>query len=222
MAKASSENQARSFTAKTVLLDEIKPYQGNSRKHSPAQVKQLAASLRNYGWTVPLLVTPENELVAGHGRLLAARQIHQDSGQIKDWPDTATVPVYSLANLTPAQIKAYRIADNRLAEMSEWDNVMLSQELQSLLADQLPIEMAGFLNEDLERLLANFPAPGGGRKRGANRADQQPVIAYSIVFSTAEQQDQWHAFLKKLKAKYPTAETIAERIINFLQDNPVG
>ena len=86
------------------------PYARNARTHSPAQVALIAGSIREYGFTNPVLVDGENGIIAGHGRVLAARKLGMSQ-----------VPVIELAHLTPAQRKAYILADNRLALQAGWD-----------------------------------------------------------------------------------------------------
>lgn len=102
-------------------IDQLRPYARNPRTHSDDQVAKLAASLVEFGWTMPVLVNDELEVIAGHGRILAARRLGLDA-----------VPVIRLAHLSPEQVRAYRIADNRLSELSGWDDELLAAELQAL------------------------------------------------------------------------------------------
>jgi len=95
------------------------PYARNARTHSEEQIAQIAASIREFGWTNPILVDGENGIVAGHGRLLAARKLGM-----------TTVPVIELAGMSEAQKRAYLIADNRLALNAGWDTEMLAVELR--------------------------------------------------------------------------------------------
>jgi ParB-like chromosome segregation protein Spo0J len=117
-----------SIKIRKVKVDELLPYARNSRTHSEAQVAQIAASITEFGWTNPILADGDKGIIAGHGRMLAARMLGMD-----------TVPVIELSHLTKAQKQAYIIADNRLALNAGWDNEMLTVELNELLAD-------GFLN----------------------------------------------------------------------------
>jgi len=104
----------------------------NARKHSKKQLAQVARSIKIFGFINPIVVNGRNQVVAGHARLLAAKDIA-----------LATVPVVRLLNLTEKQIRAYGLADNRLAELSDWDEAELSVELSFL--DELPeIEIPGF------------------------------------------------------------------------------
>lgn len=123
-------------------VESLIPYVNNSRKHSDEQVAQIAASIKEFGWTNPILVDGDNGIIAGHGRLMAARKLNLDK-----------VPVIELAHLTPSQRKALIIADNRLALNAEWDTQMLTLELNDLLKDNFGLELMGFGDDELESLL---------------------------------------------------------------------
>src|ERR1700689_924116 len=116
----------------------------NSRTHSDAQVSQVAASIREFGWTNPILVDGEGVIIAGHARLLAARKLGMEE-----------VPVIVLAHLTPAQKRALVIADNKLALNAGWDEDTLRAELVSLQEDGFDLEVVGFSDEELRVLLAD-------------------------------------------------------------------
>jgi len=130
------------LSIKQVAISALIPYARNSRTHDDAQVAQIAASIKEFGWTNPILVDGENGLIAGHGRLLAARKL----GMVE-------VPVIELKSLTEAQKKAYIIADNRLALNAGWDDQMLTIELNELLADKFSLELLGFDADELNALL---------------------------------------------------------------------
>lgn len=98
-------------------VDSLIPYARNARTHSDAQVAQIAASIREFGWTNPILVDGDNSIIAGHGRLLAARKLGMEQ-----------VPCIELAGLTETQRKAYILADNKLAMNAGWDEDMLRLE----------------------------------------------------------------------------------------------
>jgi len=123
-------------------VTELIPYVKNSRTHSDEQVAQIAASIKEFGWTNPILVDGSNGIIAGHGRLMAARKL-----------GFKEVPTIELADLTETQKKAYIIADNRLALNAGWDNEMLTIELNDLLADGFALEMLGFDPKELSALL---------------------------------------------------------------------
>ena len=129
-------------------IDELRPYARNPRTHSDDQVAKLAASLVEFGWTMPILVNHELEVIAGHGRILAARRLGLDA-----------VPVIRLAHLTPEQVRAYRIADNKLALDAGWDEELLAAEFDELNGAGYDLGLTGFSAEELDELLAPI---GGG------------------------------------------------------------
>jgi DNA modification methylase len=123
-------------------VTELIPYVNNSRTHSDEQVAQIAASIKEFGWTNPILIDGDNGIIAGHGRLLAARKLgHKE------------VPTIELKDLTETQKKAYIIADNRLALNAGWDNEMLTIELNDLLADGFALDILGFDPKEIAALL---------------------------------------------------------------------
>lgn len=120
---------------------ELIPYALNARTHSEDQIKQIAASIRLFGFTNPILIDEENNLIAGHGRVAAADLINMDK-----------VPALVVTGLDEAKRRALIIADNRHAETSGWDYEILTQELAAL-RDQVDIEAMGYSHDDLARLL---------------------------------------------------------------------
>ena len=135
-------------------LARLQPYAKNAKMHGAEQVAKIAASMAEFGWTVPCLVGEDGELIAGHGRVLAATQL-----------GLTEAPVIVLGHLTEAQRRAYRIADNRLAE-SPWDEALLAEEIQNLLADDFDLSLVGFSDGELDKLLA-FAPEGAGEEGGA-------------------------------------------------------
>lgn len=127
---------------KTVAVEKLIPYVKNSRTHSDAQVAQIAASIKEFGWTNPILVDGENGIIAGHGRLLAARKLGK-----KD------VPVIELSYMTESQKRAYVIADNQLAMNAGWDTALLSLELADLKEQGFELDILGFDAKELDKLL---------------------------------------------------------------------
>ena len=125
-------------------IDRLRPYARNAKTHDADQVAKIAASMSEFGWTVPVLVAADGELIAGHGRVLAAAQL--------GLPDA---PVIVMGHLTEAQRRAYRIADNKLTEMGGWDETLLMQELQALLAEDFDLGLIGIPEDELDALLAD-------------------------------------------------------------------
>jgi DNA modification methylase len=140
-------------------LERLKPYARNAKTHGADQVAKIAASMAQFGWTVPCLVAEDGELIAGHGRVLAAAELGLNEA-----------PVIVLDHLTEAQRKAYRLADNKLAE-SAWDEALLAGELKELLAEDVDLAMLGFSDAELDQLLA---FDGGGEEATSDDAEEIP------------------------------------------------
>jgi ParB-like chromosome segregation protein Spo0J len=117
-----------------VSPDGLRPYTGNARTHSKKQIRQIADSIERFGFANPVLVSQDGEIIAGHGRLAAAKLL-----------SLASVPVVVLADMTEADRRAYVMADNKLAELAGWDRDILAIELQFLQDVQFDdIEVTGF------------------------------------------------------------------------------
>ena len=123
-------------------VKDLIPYAKNSRTHSDAQVAQIAASIKEFGWTNPILVDGDNGIIAGHGRLMAARKLGMEE-----------VPVIELEGMTDLQKKAYIIADNQLAMNSGWDTGLLTIELTELQNEGFDLDLIGFDPKELNALL---------------------------------------------------------------------
>jgi ParB-like chromosome segregation protein Spo0J len=119
-------------------VEKLIPYARNSRTHSDAQVAQIAASIKEWGWTTPILIDETEQVIAGHGRLMAARKLGM-----------AEVPVIVAAGWTDAQKRAYVIADNKLALNAGWDNELLKLELHALTEADYDLSLTGFDADEL-------------------------------------------------------------------------
>jgi 16S rRNA G966 N2-methylase RsmD len=128
-------------------IEALKPRAGNPRTHSPKQIEQIAASILRFGFTNPVLVDAKGGIVAGHGRVAAARQL--------GWTE---VPTLCLADLSEDEIRAYVIADNRLAELAGWDQELLGLEFQYLsnLEIDLDLTVTGFDLPEIDALIAGL------------------------------------------------------------------
>jgi ParB-like chromosome segregation protein Spo0J len=120
------------------------PYANNARTHSDEQIAQIAASIKEFGFTNPILIDGTNGIIAGHGRLMAARKLSLD-----------TVPCIELSHLSDKQRKAYILADNRLAMNSGWDTQLLTLELKGLDDEGFDLEMLGFDADELRELMSD-------------------------------------------------------------------
>jgi DNA modification methylase len=126
-------------------IDRLLPYAANARTHDPEQIAQIAASIAEFGFNVPCLVDERGVLIAGHGRLLAARKL-----------GITDIPVIRLDHLTDAQARAYRICDNQLVLNGAWNEDLLAAELARLKEDGLSLDLLGFADDELDRLLASI------------------------------------------------------------------
>ena len=143
---------------------DIIPYAMNSRTHSDDQVNQVAASIKEFGFTNPILVDEFNVIIAGHGRLLAAKKLGLDQ-----------VPTITLEGLTEAQRKAYVIADNKLALKAGWDDQALQAELERLKELDFDLELTGFDPDELAKLLEPDQVDGLTDEDAVPEVPDEPV-----------------------------------------------
>ncbi len=134
----------------TRLISELKAYENNSRTHPEAQIAQIAASIKEFGFTNPVLIDEGNGVIAGHGRLLAAKLLGHTE-----------VPCIVLAGLSDVQKRAYVIADNKLALNAGWDEDLLRLELDELNADEFNLLLTGFSESEISGLLGDGARPLG-------------------------------------------------------------
>jgi hypothetical protein len=183
---------------------ELIPYAKNARTHSEAQIGQIAASIKEFGFTQPVLLDGQNGIIAGHGRVLAALKLDLDQ-----------VPTIELQHLSATQKQAYIIADNKLALNSSWDDQLLALEVEELKAVDFDLSLIGFHSFELPELDGDKP-----ETEDAPEDDELNfTIQYNIIFDHEEQQNDWYTFVKYLKEQYPEAETVAERLQLFLRGN---
>ena len=126
---------------KLVPLDKLIPYANNARTHSPAQINKLRSSLREFGFINPVIIDRDYGIIAGHGRVLAARE-----------EGISEVPCVFADHLTEAQKKAYILADNRMAMDAGWDEALLRVEIEALQAEAFDIGLTGFDESELSKL----------------------------------------------------------------------
>ena len=136
-----------------VEVDKLIPYVNNAKQHSDSQVTKIASSIREFGFLNPVLIDASYNVIAGHGRILAAKKLGLDE-----------VPCLFVEGLTDAQRKAYILADNRLSELGEWDMNLVGLELGELDADGFDVDLLGFDNIDLdEEYGTDFSLPDGDK-----------------------------------------------------------
>jgi len=152
-------------------IDRLRPYACNAKVHGEDQVAKIAASMAKFGWTVPCMVADDGELIAGHGRVLAATML-----------GLTEVPVIRLGHLDEAERRAYRIADNKLTELGEWDEAMLRDEIAGLLAEDFDLSLLGITEDDLDALLRDPDEPGGdGPVEGEDNVPEVPATPVSVA-----------------------------------------
>jgi len=156
---------------KKIPVEKLIPYVRNSRTHSDAQVAQIAASIKEFGWTNPILVDGTNGIIAGHGRLLAARKLSQTE-----------VPVIELAHMTESQKKAYVIADNQLAMNAGWDTSMLTLELSDLKEAGFSLDILGFDPKELDNLLEPEQVDGLTDEDAVPDVPEEPVTKLGDIY----------------------------------------
>ncbi|WP_081851842.1 ParB/Srx family N-terminal domain-containing protein [Caballeronia zhejiangensis] len=180
-------------------LDKLIPYAKNPRTHSEAQVAQIQASMQEWGFTVPILVSEDGTIIAGHGRVLAARNLGYES-----------IPVMIARGWSKTQRRAYVIADNKLALNGHWDIELLSAELSDLALDGFEADVLGFSGDDLLHLTDEIDSltPDGATRAvqvsDAKDAPSENGFRYSrqygvivICNDEAEQQTTYDALLQQ-------------------------
>lgn len=140
-------------TIEQIPLADLIPYARNARTHSAAQISQLCGSLREFGWVNPVLIDGDNNIIAGHGRVLAAQQLGM-----------MTAPCLRISHLTDAQRRAYILADNQLALNSGWDDELLKIELADLQLAEFDVGLLGFSEESLAEIQQPSAGEGEGEK----------------------------------------------------------
>lgn len=156
-------------------LDRLRAYERNSRVHAPEQVAELAASMREFGFTIPILAAEDGTVIAGHGRLMAAREVELDA-----------VPVIVARGWSEAQIRAYCIADNRLAEHASWDMELLKLELGELAESGFDLAAIGFTEADLAEIMTDGDAEAAAsealvREANGTLAERFGVPPFSVL-----------------------------------------
>ena len=152
---------------------ELKPDPANPRQHSKKQIKQIAKSIKAFGFNVPVLVDAELKVLAGHGRVLACREAGINE-----------VPTVCLEHLTPTQARAFMIADNKLAENATWDDRLLAEQLRDLSLSGLDfdVELTGFEMGEIDLLIGSLGDPPAEDE--ADPADVVPEIVAVPPVST--------------------------------------
>jgi DNA modification methylase len=155
-------------------ISSLRPYSGNARTHSKKQVRQIADSIQRFGFTNPVLVSDDDEIMAGHGRVMAAKEL-----------GLASVPTLKLSHLSAAERRAYVLADNKLALNAGWDNEILATELQGLIDIDFDISLTGFSLAEVDFVLDQVV------ESGTDEIAPADVIPSLPVRPTSRQGDLW-------------------------------
>jgi ParB-like nuclease domain len=213
-----------------VPIADLIPYIRNPRQHSPAQVLQIAASLKEFGWTMPVLRGQDNGIIAGHGRIQAAHKLHADLSDPnrEQW---ALAPVTTAVGWPESKRRAYVIADNKLALNSDWNVDLLATEIEALREVDFDIDLLGFSEADLARLSDDLASQafsradtavvqnGGSQLNGQHPGD---MVALTIPMSPAQRAAVFEA-IEKAKTMFSIVQSgealcrIASQFLDSLQ-----
>lgn len=185
-------------------VKELIPYAKNSRIHSDAQVAQIAASIKEFGWTNPILIDGENGIIAGHGRLMAARKLGHEK-----------VPVIELKDMTETQKKAYIIADNQLALNSGWDTNFLTLELTDLQQEGFDLELLGFDLKELNALLEPEVSEGLTDEDAIPDVPEEPKTKPGDIYELGN-----HRLMCGDSCNIEAVEALTEGLVDILVTDP--
>ena len=213
MGRATAIRKHRPALVERLELSTLRPYPNNPREHGAAQLERLGRALQAFGWTAPALIEPDGTLITGHGRVEAAKRLWARGEEIPGL-ERGRIPVLRVTDLTPAQVRAYRIADNKLAALSRFDDEALGRllgELATTWPDAASI--AGF---DPEALAAS--SPSGARVVSAP-AVLEPMVTFTCpVTASARRELHWLLHAEQERSHAPTpGEALLNACTRFLQ-----
>ena len=185
-------------------LTDLIPYINNSRKHSDDQVAQIAASIKEFGWTNPILVDGDNGIIAGHGRIMAAKKLGMTE-----------VPVIELAHLSNEQRKALIIADNKLALNSDWDTSLLAIELKDLQDLGFDLNLTGFNGEELANLLQPEQVDGLTDEDAIPETPIEPKTKLGDIYQLGE-----HKLMCGDSCNIEQVEQLTDGLVDMLLTDP--
>jgi len=186
------------------LLSDLIPYINNSRKHSDDQVAQIAASIKEFGWTNPILVDGDNGIIAGHGRIMAAKKLGMTE-----------VPVIELAHLSKEQRKALIIADNKLALNSDWDTNLLAIELKDLQDLGFDLNLTGFDGDELANLLTLDQIDGLTDENSVPETPEEPKTKLGDIYILGN-----HRLMCGDSTSIESVEKLANGLVDILVTDP--
>jgi len=181
-------------------VDELIPYVNNTRTHSDEQVQQIMSSMKEFGFTNPLLLDEHNGIIAGHGRLMSAKKLNYTE-----------VPTITLTGLSEAQIKAYIIADNKLALNAGWDEELLKVEIEALQEMDFDIDLLGFSEDELNDLDIGLDDIDD---LDTDKADEVPEIEENPVIKLGDLIELGHNYQHRLLCGDSTSDTDVDKLLN--------
>lgn len=187
----------------TIRIDELIPYENNAKIHGPEQIEQLRRSLREFGFVSPVLIDEDKNLIAGHGRVEAARA-----------EGMTEVPYVTVSDLTEAQRRAYIIADNRLAETGEWDAARLKFEMEELSTLSFDTSLTGFTMD-------NIPLLSGDEPAGGPEAQEDDYDGSVPEETSVRDGDLWKLGGHRLMVGSTSSKKSVERLMNGVKANMV-
>jgi hypothetical protein len=181
-----------------IKVSDLLPYINNARRHPEAQIAQLAASIKEFGFNNPILIGDDLTIIAGHGRFDAAKRL-----------GLTEVPCIKVSHLTPTQRKAYILADNKLALNAEWDIELLNLELDHLQENGFDIEFTGFTDTDLQKIRDDLDqasllqmSDGAEQDNPAQPKEKNSEFYPLSVLVEHDQRNDIFAAIKKAKEKH--------------------
>lgn len=189
-----------------IPISDLKPFPHNPTTHSDDQIAVLVASIQEYGFRGSITVDDTHTILAGHGRVEAAKLCGLDK-----------LPCMIADGLTAAQKQAYVIADNKIAQMAGLDVGILEMAIDNLIDDNFDIDLTGYKEWEIAQLLED--AKGGSGEGGGDEGNGSggPVVSITLVFDNEQQKEKWYAFLRILKQQYPDALTAAQRLVEHIE-----
>ena len=195
------------YEIRVLSPSELKPYANNPRVTNQNAIDQVSKSIQQNDFTSVIIVDKDYEIIAGHTRHAAATQLG-----LKE------VPVFVAKNLNDEQVKRLRLLDNRLTELTPWDVEKLVEETYAV---QLDDDLAALFEPLLAQDLSEFDLSDDDYEATEEKYGNA-IIQYVMIFDNEEQQNTWYDFMGKLKERYPSGETHAARIHEYLTKNYHG
>ena len=159
----------------SVEIAKIKPYKNNAKIHGKNQLKKLQESISEFGFLTPCLIDQEYNLIAGHGRVEAAKNLKYKE-----------LPCIVIEGLTELQRRAYIIADNRLSELAEWDNELVARELRDLKESGFNTDVTGFLYDDIDFSFMDEPSQNLKKEKSKREAKECECPRCKCIFTSKE------------------------------------